>query len=69
VKFREATLTYDLPKSWLNKTAFKSANFSVVGRNLWLWSKVPYMDPDGYNYYSLAEPSYRNVGVNLKFVF
>lgn len=69
VKLRELTLSYQIPSNLLSKTPFKTASFSLVGRNLLLWSKVPYMDPDGYSDLQLAEPTVRNIGfnVNLKF--
>lgn len=65
VKLREVTLTWQAPKQWLEKTPFKSLNFSLIGRNLLLFTKVPFMDPDGYTGLSLSEPTYRNVGVNF----
>ncbi|WP_343538999.1 SusC/RagA family TonB-linked outer membrane protein [Sphingobacterium thalpophilum] len=76
VKLREITISYQIPPSLLTKSPFKAASFSLVGRNLLLWSKVPYMDPDGYNGLRdgrnnivFPEPTIRNVGfnVNLKF--
>lgn len=69
VKLRELTLSYQIPANLLARTPFKAASFSLVGRNLLLWSKVPYMDPDGYENLDLAEPTVRNIGfnVNLKF--
>jgi TonB-linked SusC/RagA family outer membrane protein len=69
VKLREITISFALPDKLMKKLPFTDANFSLVGRNLALWSKVPFMDPDGYNYYSLAEPSYRNIGVNINLKF
>ncbi len=75
VKLREVTLSYNMPKSLLTKTPFKSASLSLVGRNLFLWSKVPYMDPDGYNGGAnsdelyLAEPTTRNIGFNINLKF
>jgi TonB dependent receptor len=68
-KLREVTLTYTVPTSFLKNKPFKEANISVVGRNLLLWSNVPFMDPDGYNFYNLAEPTYRNIGVNVNLKF
>lgn len=75
VKLREVTLSYQMPEDWIKRTPFKSASFSIVGRNLFLWSKVPFMDPDGYidgalnpdgyRDLRLAEPSARNIGFNL----
>ncbi len=64
-KLREVTLTYQLPASLLEKTFIKSVNISFVGRNLWLWTKVPFMDPDGFPGFTLTEPTYRNMGFNF----
>lgn len=69
VKLREVTLSYQMPASLLKKTPFKGIGFSLVGRNLMLWSKVPFMDPDGYTGSSLAEPTTRNIGFNLNLKF
>lgn len=68
-KLREVTLTWQVPATRLKRMPFKEANFSVVGRNLVLWSKVPFMDPDGYTGLDLAEPTYRNIGVNINLKF
>ena len=69
VKLREVTLTYNARSTLIRKTPFKGASISLTGRNLILWSKVPFMDPDGYNGDGLPEPSYRNIGVNLNLKF
>lgn len=69
VKLREVTLTYNAPQSLMKKTPFKGASFSITGRNLALWSDAPFMDPDGYEGTSLADPSYRNIGFNLNLKF
>ncbi|MEN5193143.1 SusC/RagA family TonB-linked outer membrane protein [Sphingobacterium faecium] len=69
VKLREVTFSYNMPKNILVKTPFKSASFSLVGRNLFLWSKVPFMDPEGYSGLQLAEPTTRNIGFNLNLKF
>lgn len=69
VKLREVTLTYTAGQKLIRKTPFKGASVSLTGRNLALWSKVPYMDPDGYEGTTLADPSYRNIGVNLSLKF
>ncbi|MBD0298538.1 MAG: hypothetical protein ICV84_25620 [Flavisolibacter sp.] len=62
-------LTYNLSPNLLRRTPLKGASISAVGRNLLLWTKVPFMDPDGYNGFDLAEPTYRNIGVNLNLKF
>lgn len=69
VKLREIIFTYTIGPKLLSGLPFKSANVSLIGRNLLLFTNVPYMDPDGYNDYLLAEPSYRNIGVNLNLKF
>lgn len=69
VKLREVVLTYNIGPRLLSKLPFKTVNVSVVGRNLLMFTKVPYMDPDGYTGQTLAEPSYRNIGVNLNLKF
>ncbi len=35
IRLREVTLGYELPKKWLSKSPFGSANISFTGRNLW----------------------------------
>ncbi len=69
VKLREVLLTYSLDPKLVSKTPFKSASISLTGRNLFLWTKVPFMDPDGYSSFAIAEPTYRNIGINLNIKF
>jgi TonB-linked SusC/RagA family outer membrane protein len=69
VKLREAILSYNLPPDLLKGLMIKSASVSIVGRNLLIFTKVPFMDPDGYTGTQLAEPSYRNIGINLNLKF
>jgi TonB-linked SusC/RagA family outer membrane protein len=69
VKLREVNLSYNVVPKILAKTPFKSASISVTGRNLWLSTKVPFMDPDGNTGFALAEPTYRNIGVNINLKF
>ncbi len=78
VKLRQVTLTYEIPKSLVEKTPFSSMSLGVYGRNLWIiYSKLPYMDPEvnslnssnAYGIEANAIPSSRSVGVNLKIVF
>lgn len=46
VRLREVSLTYNLPGSILDNTPFKTAAFSVVGRNLWLETAYAGIDPE-----------------------
>lgn len=81
LKLKELTFTYNLPKRLLSRTFINSASISLVGRNLAVWSKVKYVDPEGYSSdesensvpgtstLSSGIPSTRNIGfsVNIKF--
>ena len=69
MKLREVVITYTAPSKWLRKTPLTSASLSLTGRNLILFTDVPFMDPDGYSGWSLAEPTYRNIGFNLNLKF
>jgi TonB-linked SusC/RagA family outer membrane protein len=46
-KLREVAIGFDLPQQYLNKLPVSTARFTIVGRNIWLWTKVPHIDPDG----------------------
>jgi len=68
LKLREVTLTYSVPEKWLSRTFMNAASLSLVGRNLFLWSELPNVDPDpGFD--ALQTPSTRNIGFNLNFNF
>ncbi|WKN31944.1 SusC/RagA family TonB-linked outer membrane protein [Porifericola rhodea] len=68
MKLREVTLTYALPNSVLDNTFFEQASVSFVGRNLFLWSDVPNIDPDqGED--NLQTPSARSLGFNINLTF
>ena len=79
VKLREVALTFGLPKGLLTRvTLIKSADFSIVGRNLWIIHKnTPNSDPeDGLGAGNLAQgyqsgsyPSVRTLGANLRLSF
>jgi TonB-linked SusC/RagA family outer membrane protein len=69
VKLREVVLSYNAKPALLKKTPFTAASISLTGRNLLLFTDVPFMDPDGYSGLSLAEPTYRNIGLNLNLKF
>ena len=45
-KLREVAIGFDLPQHYLDKLPVASARFTIVGRNLWLWTKVPHIDPE-----------------------
>ena len=46
-RLREMTLTYSLNQEWFRaKTKLSSVDFSVTGRNLYLWTKYSGVDPE-----------------------
>jgi len=69
VKLREVVLSYNVNAGILKKTPFSAASISITGRNLLLFTDVPFMDPDGYANTDLAEPTYRNIGININLKF
>ncbi|MBC7921202.1 MAG: SusC/RagA family TonB-linked outer membrane protein, partial [Ferruginibacter sp.] len=76
LKLRELKFGYTLPNRWLGKAPFRDVSVLLVGRNLFLWTKVPHIDPDtsalegstilpGIEDMSL--PSSRSIGFNVSF--
>ncbi|WP_460673407.1 SusC/RagA family TonB-linked outer membrane protein [Larkinella ripae] len=76
-KLREVKLGYTIPNRIMGKKMpFRNVTLSLVGRNLFLWTKVPHIDPETSSVSggtvipgaeSVAIPSARNYGVNLSF--
>lgn len=76
VKLRNISLGYTLNPSWLSKSPFKSATFSVTGRNLWI--HAPHFtggDPEVSSFgaangsqgiYSFSTPTSKSVDFSLK---
>ncbi|WP_341838392.1 SusC/RagA family TonB-linked outer membrane protein [Chitinophaga pollutisoli] len=71
VKLRDVSLTYTLPASKLSRTPFKSANVSLVARNLLYLTKHKSIDLDQFieGNYGLQSPSVKSYGINLNFSF
>lgn len=76
VKLRELQLSYTVPDKVFGKIPVRGLTISLVGRNLFLWDKVPHIDPEtmsytggtalpGIEYMSL--PTTRSYGINLSF--
>jgi TonB-linked SusC/RagA family outer membrane protein len=75
-KLREVKFGYTIPDKVLGKLPIRGVNFSIVGRNLAVWTKVPHIDPETSSVAgstivpgaeSVAIPSTRNIGFNLGF--
>ena len=75
VRLREVTLTYTLPKF---KKLIQSASVYVTGRNLWLQTDYPGVDPEtsltgagsnigGFDYFNMPGSKSIIVGLNIGF--
>jgi TonB-linked SusC/RagA family outer membrane protein len=77
VKLREASLSYAIPASIVNKTPLKAIELSAVGRNLWIIHKnTEHFDPEAAlsagNQQGIESGSYpttRNIGFDIKLIF
>ncbi len=78
VRLRELSIGYNLPQTWLAKIgAIKSAQISLVGRNLFFFKNNAPYDPDGMLSTSnrlqgvdvFGMPTNRSIGFNLKVNF
>lgn len=77
VRLREASLSYRIPKSVLQRTPFGDLTVGLFGNNLALWAKNKYADPEvnsggagneqGFDF--TAQPSLRNFGFNVRVSF
>lgn len=46
VRLRSLSLSYNFPRSWLNRSVVKSVQLSATGNNLWLYTKYLGLDPE-----------------------
>ncbi|MFK5974339.1 MAG: SusC/RagA family TonB-linked outer membrane protein [Flavobacteriaceae bacterium] len=78
VKLREVKLGYKFPTSLLKNTFIETMTFSIVGRNLALWTENPHFDPETLSFNGgtiipgvedMATPSSRSFGFNLNITF
>ncbi len=78
IRLRELSIGYSLPQTWLAKTGvIKSAQISLVGRNLFFFKNNAPYDPDGMMSTSnrlqgvdvFGMPTNRSIGFNLKVNF
>ena len=77
-KLREVSFGYSLPNYLISDLGIQSASLSVIGRNLFLVSEVPSIDPETYSirngifvngFESTSIPTQRSVGLNLNLTF
>ncbi|WP_086476040.1 SusC/RagA family TonB-linked outer membrane protein [Arenibacter amylolyticus] len=77
IRLREITVSYDLPSKWLEGTFIEAMSLSAFGRNLWLNTDYPGVDPEtnltgdtngiGLDYFN--QPNTTSYGLNLKLNF
>jgi hypothetical protein len=46
IKLREVRVGYELPDAWVDRVGFRGGNLSLIGRNLFLWSRIENIDPE-----------------------
>jgi TonB-linked SusC/RagA family outer membrane protein len=73
IKLRELALGYDLPQSFAKKLGMSACSVSLIGQNLFVFSKnFKMVDPDGVDGIEdedMTSPSVRYTGINLKITF
>lgn len=78
VKLREVSVGYNLPNKMWKKLPISDVKISLVGRNLYLWSDVPHIDPETSalaggtivpGVEAMSMPSSRSYGFNVSLNF
>lgn len=81
VRFREISLAYSVPKSFVSKLKLNGLNISLVGSNLWFrainapkfsradFDRTAFGANNGAGFDFLGGPSARKYGVNIKLTF
>lgn len=77
VRLRNVSLGFDLPSEWLENTFIGGANVTLSGRNLWLSTKYPGIDPEtnltgasngyGLDYFNM--PNTKSYSATVRFTF
>ena len=77
LKLREVLIGYELPKVWL-KNRIENINVSLIGRNLYAFSKITHFDPEQFGFQGqklmsgvedMSYPTTRSFGVKLGVTF
>ncbi len=77
IRLREVSLTYNFPDKILNKTFLEGLSISVHGRNLWLETDYPGLDPEtnltgdtnGFGLEYFNQPNTKSYGLDVKLNF
>lgn len=75
-KLRNLSISYEVPREWCGKLGMRKASVSLIGQNLFIWTKdFEHADPDknysarGWSEEFLSSPSCRLYGFNIKVNF
>lgn len=79
LKLREVKLGYTFPSQWFSKSPIKNLSLSLVGRNLFMWTKgQSYVDPEAVAYEGasitpgveeMSYPSTKSIGFSVNVLF
>ncbi|HCC31650.1 MAG TPA: hypothetical protein DEQ03_16615, partial [Marinilabiliales bacterium] len=81
IRLREISLSYSLPKKWIEKSPFGRVDFSILGQNIWFkavnFPKYMNFDTDmlslgvgnGLGFDFITGPSSTKYGASLKVTF
>jgi len=77
LRLRTVSLGFDLPQSWIDNTSLGNVNVALAGRNLWLSTKYPGIDPEtnltgasngyGLDYFNNPNAKSYSATVNITF--
>lgn len=77
IRLREVTLSYNIPEKWTEGTFIDNISLSAFGRNLWLETDYPGIDPEtnltgdsngmGLDYFN--QPNTKSYGLNVQLNF
>ena len=77
VRLREASIRYDVPGEFLSELFIEDMTISIYGRNLWLETDYPGIDPEtnltgdsnghGLDYFN--QPNTKSIGLDIKLTF
>lgn len=79
LKLREVKLGYTFPSQWFAKSPIKNLSLSLVGRNLFMWTKgQSYVDPEAVTYEGasitpgveeMSYPATKSIGFSVNVLF
>ena len=77
LRLRTVSLGFDLPQSWIDNTSLGNVNVALAGRNLWLSTEYPGIDPEtnltgasngyGLDYFNNPNAKSYSATVNITF--